>query len=76
MNNLILSGDRISHIDEELTKISVVRHASSAIWKRVSAALKVTFSRPFKADSEVMTYLLVILPVLFSTIFIFLIVLG
>ncbi len=77
MKNLILSGDRISDIDKGFTKTkSIVSHSSSSMWNRAFMALKARLSRPFKVDLEVATYLLVILPVLFSTIFIFLIVLG
>ncbi len=77
MNNVILSDDRIAHIDEEFMRTnSMVRHVSSTIWKRVSQALKVSFSRPFKAGWELTTYFLVIFLVLLTTIFLFWVVLG
>ncbi len=73
MDNIILTGDRISGIGEELTRTNeVARHASSSIWKRASDALKVSFSRPFNPDWQVKTYVLVICQVLFATIFLFL----
>ncbi len=73
MNNITLSGDRISQIDKEFTKInSMVTHPSSTMWKGIFKALKASFSRPFNVSWEVKIYLLVIFQVLFTTILLFL----
>jgi hypothetical protein len=70
MNNFTLSGDRISHVDEEFMRTNkMVRHPSSTMWKHLSKILKVSLSRPFEADWELKIAFILFFEILLMIIF-------